>query len=157
MRDMANITALPSGNFRVRIEHNDEVASGTVATPEEAIALRDELKRQIVDRQLVPVKGASAIDLGPRPLASRAGNRAVDDDTGRWHLHIATASWARRPMSSVVRKDGLAWLAELKAKMTAYDPKKHGKRASKRLSWGMRRHCLILARRSSSGASTWRS
>lgn len=147
MNDMKNITPLPSGNFRVRIEYREEILGGTFSTLEEAIAIRDALKRKIVDGNLVPTKGASAAELGPRFLASRAGNRAVKDDTGRWHLHIATAAWARRPVSAVVRRDGMLWLGELKAKTTAYDPTKHGKRALKPLSWAMRRHCLNLARR----------
>lgn len=147
MIDMTNITPLPSGNFRVRIEYRGEVLGGTFATVGEAVEVRDALKRKIVDGNLVPTRGASAIDLGPRFLASRAGNRAVDDDEGRWVLHILTAPWARLPIHMVTRKDGLAWLAELKSKLTAYDPKVHGKRVPKPLSWGLRRHCLNLARR----------
>lgn len=147
MIDMRNIQVLASGHYRVRVEHRGAVLSGTVATVEEAIELRDELKRKIVDGQLVPVKGSSAFDNGPRFLASRAGNRSVSDDEGRWHKHIATAEWARRALATVTRKDGVVWLAVLKKKHTDYDPKKHGQRTAKPVSWGLRRHCLNLARR----------
>lgn len=147
MIDMTNITALPSGNFRVRLEYRGEVLGGTFATADEAIDVRDMLKRRIVDGDLRPSKGASAIDLGPRFLASRSGNRSVSDDEGRWHLRIVLASWARRPVTSVTRKDGLEWLAELKKERTAYDAKIHGARRSKPISWGLRRHYLNLARR----------
>ena len=146
MTDMANITALPSGSFRVRIEHRGGVASGTVATTEEAVALRDELKRQIVDGELAPVKGASAAKLGTHFLNSRRGNRAVKDDEGRWHKRIAHAAWAHRPVATVTRKDGQEWLAALANARTEYDAKKHGKRAAKVLSWQSRKHLLNLAR-----------
>lgn len=147
MIDMRNIQVLPSGHHRVRVEHRGAVLTGTVETLDEALELRDELKRKIVDGQLVPVRGSSALDNGPRFLASRAGNRSVSDDEGRWHKHIATAVWARRALQTITRKDGVEWLNALKKKRTDYDPDKHGKRVSKPLSWGQRRHCLNLARR----------
>ena len=47
--DMRNITPLPSGSYRVRIEHGGAVLGGIEATPEAAAALRDAIKRQIAD------------------------------------------------------------------------------------------------------------
>lgn len=147
MIDMSNITVLPSGNHRVRIEHRGEVAGGTVATLEEAVQLRDEIKRQIVDGELVPTSGSSCKDLGRRFLASRAGNRSVDDDERRWHKRIATARWARLPVDAVTRKHGAEWLKALERTRTDYDPEIHGQREKKFLSWQLRKHCLVLARR----------
>jgi hypothetical protein len=48
-RDMRNIERLPSGRYRVRLEHRGEGVTGVVASYEDALDLRDELKRQIVD------------------------------------------------------------------------------------------------------------
>lgn len=150
MIDMRNITPLPSGNFRVRVEHESEVLSGVVATLEEARDLRDELKRQIVDGQLRPTKGQTAKMLGPKFLGSRAGNRAKDDDSSRWHRHIATAPWAQRALGSVTRSDGAAWLKALKRRRTEpppnTDPKRRGGRRAEKLGWQTRKHCLNLAR-----------
>ncbi len=149
-RDMRNIYPLPSGNLRVRIEYRGEVADGVVSTHDEAITLRDELRRQIVDGELLPAKGKSAKDLGPHFLGSRNGNRSAEDDSSRWNRHIAMAPWARRALSTVTRADGKAWLKALKRKRTEpppnSDPKKRGGRRAERLGWQTRKHCLNLAR-----------
>lgn len=144
--DMRNITRLPSGNFRVRVEHGGGVLSGVVPTHALAIELRDELKRQIVDGELQPAKGATAKDLGPRFLGSRLGNRDSDNETNRWNNHVASAPWARKSVTAVTRSDGAAWLRLLKRKRLSFDPEKHGERESKFLGWQTRKHCLNLAR-----------
>lgn len=146
MIDMRNITPLPSGSFRVRIEHGVDVLGGTFATLEEATSIRDAIKRQIADEEMVPIAGAAIRDLGPQFLASRSKNRTVEDDEGRWYMHVRDADIARRPPRANETSDVLEWLEELKKKKTAYDPQKHGKRTPKLLSWGMRRHCLNLLR-----------
>jgi len=147
---MRNIYPLPSGNLRVRIEYRGQVADGVVATHEEAVALRDELRRQIVDGSLVPAKGKSAKDLGPLFLGSRNGNRSAEDDSSRWNRHVATAPWARRALATVTRADGKAWLRALKRKRTEpppnSDPKKRGGRRAEYLGWQTRKHCMNLAR-----------
>lgn len=149
--DMRNITPLPSGAFRVRVEHKGEVLSGVVATLAEAVDLRDNLKRKIVDGELVPAKGSTAKDLGPQFLGSRLGNRAADDDTSRWHRHIATAPWARRAVSSVTRADGAAWLKALKRTRTEpppnSDPKRRGGRRAEVLGWQTRTLWVRVPRR----------
>lgn len=147
MIDMTGIDPLPSGHFRVRVQHAKEVLTGTVATLDEALELRDALKREIVDIVATPARGMSLHAMGPRFLASRSGNRDSKTDTGRWHKHIATAPFARRPLTTVTKLDGMSWLKALKATETSYDPKKHGERAKKPLSWQTRKHCLNLARR----------
>lgn len=144
------IDELPSGAFRVRLEHGGALVTKTVATLEMAVQLRDEMKRQIVDGELVPITGATTKMLGPRFLASRSGNRDCDNDESRWQ-HIATAAWARRPPKTVTRQDGVAWLKSLKAKRAerpkSDDPKRRGGRRAERLALSTRRHCLVLARR----------
>lgn len=145
MTDLRNITGLPSKNYRVRLEHRGEVLSGVVATLEEALELRDDLRRKIVDGDLLPTKGAAACDLRARFLGSRNGNRSVDDDSSRWE-HIARALWARKPLASVTRQDGSAWLKVLKRTKLRFDPAKHGVREVKFLGWQTRKHCLNLAR-----------
>jgi len=151
MTDLTGIDQLPSGAWRFRLQFRGEILSGTAATAELAAELRDEMKRQIVDGQLAPTKGASAKTLGPRFLASRAGNRDTDNDSSRWHNHVATAAWARRALKTVTRQDGVAWLATLKAKRAerpkSEDPKRRGGRHAARLSVSTRKHCLVLARR----------
>lgn len=145
-RDMRNIERLPSGNYRVRVEHRGELATGVVASHEEALDLREELKRQIVDGNLAPTKGKTAKDLRAHFLGSRNSNRSADDDTGRWDNHIASAPWTRKPLVAVTQADGRAWLRVLKRTHVAFDPKKHGSREQKFLGWQTRKHCLNLAR-----------
>jgi integrase len=146
MTDLRNITRIPSGHFRVRIEHRGEVLSGVVATQAEALDLRDELKRQIVDGELAPTKGSTPSDLRGRFLGSRNTNRSADDDSSRWDNHIAHAPWARKGLDAISRADGSAWLRALTRKRLSFDPKKHGQRPDTFLSWQSRRHCLNLAR-----------
>ncbi len=145
--DMRNITPLPSGGFRVRIERAGEVLGGTSATPEEAAALRDALKRQIADDDLVPATGRTIAELGNEFLASRSGNRSSKDDGGRWRKHVASSPLGKRVPSTVSVKDVVTWVAALQTKKTSYDPKKHGKRETKPLSWQTRKHALNLLRR----------
>ena len=146
MNDMHNIELLPGGRYRVRLRHRGEWVSGVVETHCDALELCNELKRQIVDGELVPTKGVTACDLGPRFLGSRLGNRSSSDDANRWYRHIATASWARRPLVSITRVDGSMWLKQLRRTHIGYDPAKHGVREPRLLSWQTRKHCLNLAR-----------
>ncbi len=146
MIDMRNIDILPSGKHRIRIEHRGEVISDVVDTLGEALEVRDAIKRRIVDGELMPTKGATAKDLGPRFLGSRLSNRDADNESSRWHTHIADTSWARKPLSLVTRLDGAAWLRALRRKRLSYDPEKQGEREVKFLGWQTRKHCLNLAR-----------
>ncbi len=147
MTEIPGIDALPSGRFRARVQHGGEVISKTFATVEEAIEFRDAVRREIADGTAILSKGQSLHAIGPTFLASRSGNRDNKTDGSRWHMHVATAPFARRPMTTVERLDGLTWLEQLKTTQIGYDPKKHGKRMRKPLSWQTRRHCLNLARR----------
>lgn len=148
--DMSCIEQLPSGAYRVRVYHRGEMLSGTVPTTDDAKHLRDEFKRRIIDGDLMPTKGRSARELGPQFLGSRLGNRSADDDSSRWHRHIGTAAWARRPLATVSRADGIAWMKVLKRKQSEpppnTDPKKRGGRRAEFLGWQTRKHCLNLAR-----------
>lgn len=146
MIDMRNITVLPSGHHRVRVEHLGDVLGDTVASLKEAVELRDAIKRKLADGELVATHGRTALDLGPLFLGSRNGNRSVDDDTNRWNNHIASAAWARKPLAAIGRIDGSAWLKALKRKRLSFDPEKHGVREQGFLGWQTRKHCLNLAR-----------
>ena len=148
VRDMENITTLPSGNLRVRVKFLGKVASKVFAADAyaDAIKWREAVKLEIAEGEYIPASGASMKQLGPKYLASRAGNRDPDSDESRWHTHVATASWALRPGSAVTRLDGQNWLDELKDKPTSYDPAKHGERPEKTLSVSTRRKVLNLAR-----------
>lgn len=145
--DMTGIDKLPSGRFRFRVYHGKRVISGTMATVAEAKTMRDELLRQIIAGDLIPIEGLSLKNIGPKFLASRSGNRDSDNDESRWHKHIATASFANKPMDAVTRADGLLWLEDLREKKTGHDPAKHGVRKPKPLSWQTRKHCLNIARK----------
>lgn len=147
MRVAEGVDQLPSGNYRWRVEHGGEVVSGTCATVEEAIATRAATIQQIVDGELVPASGLSLKDIGPKFLASRRGHRDVGTDESRWYEHIATAPFARRPMSTVTRAELLRWVEALARKRTHYDPEKHGARPSKFISWETRRKIVNLTRR----------
>jgi integrase len=146
MIDMRNIDILPSGKHRIRIEHRGDVISDVAETLAEAIEVRDAIKRRIVDGELMPTRGATAKDLGPRFLGSRLGNRDADNESSRWNTHVASAVWARKPLASVTRLDGAAWLRTLRRKRLSYDPEKQGERETKFLGWQTRKHCLNLAR-----------
>jgi hypothetical protein len=113
--------------------------------------MREEMKRQIVDGELMPTNGSTAKTLGPRFLSSRSGNRDTYNDENRWHNHVATAAWARLEPKAVTRHDGEAWLKALKArhapKKPHNDPKRRGGAKVERIGVSTRRHCLVLARR----------
>ena len=147
MNDLSNVTVLPSGRCRVRIEYAGQVLGGVVDTEEEAIDLRDALRRQIADGEMIPVTGATIADLTTLFLASRSKNRASEDDESRWHRHVKDSKLARVPLAAIEAADVVAWLGALSRKKTSYDPKKHGKRAAKTISWQTRKHCLNLLRR----------
>jgi site-specific recombinase XerD len=138
---------LPSGNVRARMVHRGEVVIDTVVASEaERESVLNEVKRRIVDGDLKPTKGSSVLDNGPRFLASRSDNRAVKDDESRWYKHHAKAAWAILRVADVTKQHGDEWLKKLERTRTAYDPKKHGKREPKRLSFQMRKHLLNLGR-----------
>ena len=141
-----NISLLPSGTYRIRIKYRGDVVSDVAATMEEAIAVRDAIRRQIVDGELVPTKGVNALQLRGRFLGSRNGNRDADNDSSRWDQHIARAPWARKALAAVTRSDGVAWLRLLKRTRVRYDPEKQGYREPRMLGWQTRKHCLNLAR-----------
>ncbi len=149
--DLTGIDTLPSGSYRLRLQYRGEIISGTAATAELAVAMRDEMKRQIVDGELAPTKGSTTKSLGPRFLASRSGNRDTYNDVNRWHNHVATAAWARLEPKKVTRADGDAWLKSLKAKHAPKkphaDPMRRGGKRVERISVSTRKHCLVLARR----------
>jgi integrase len=147
MTDLTGIDELPSGHFRVRVQHGGAPVAKVFATPDEALRFRDALKREIVDGEFVPVKGVTLHQIGPRFLASRSGNRDTKNDSSRWYKHLATAPFARKPLIIVTRADGVAWLDALKRKPLSFDPEKHGERPHKPISWQTRKHCLNLARR----------
>jgi hypothetical protein len=143
--DMRNITPLPSGAYRVRVEHGGAVLGGIEASVEAAAALRDAIKRQIADDDLVPAGGRTIAELGREFLASRSGNRSSRSDGGRWQ-HIGSSSLGKRVPSTVTVKDVVNWLAALQTKKTNYDAKKQGKRETKLLSRQTRKHALNLLR-----------
>jgi hypothetical protein len=135
MMDLTGIDELPSGRFRVRVQHGRASVQKVFATPDEAARFRDALKREIVDGEFVPVKGVTLHQIGPRFLASRSGNRDTKNDSSRWYKHLATAPFARKPLVTVTRADGVAWLDALKRKPLSFDPEKHGERPHKAISW----------------------
>ncbi len=145
--EMRNIEPLPSGSFRLRMQHGKRKLSRVFATVEEAIAVRDGAKRALADEIIAPVDGQSLLELGPKFLKRRDTNRSVRDDRSRWEHHISTAPFARVAVSDVQRIDVLDWLDDLKTRQIAYDPAKHGKRAPRTIKWQTRKHCLNLLRR----------
>lgn len=138
---------LPSGNVRVRMEHRGRlVVDRVVPSQAQADLLKREIARRIVDGDLKPTEGSTPLENGPKFLGSRADNRAVKDDESRWHKRIARAPWAQLATQDVSAKDGDDWLKTLESTRTAYDPKKHGQRKPKFLSFQLRKHLLNLAR-----------
>ena len=129
------VEKLPSGNFRFRLEHRGKVLRGTYGTPEEAAEVRAETKRAIALGHVELVEHGSIAEIGPAFLKSREGNRGYATESRRWNLHIAKSSLGRRAARSISRRDVLRWLDELRAKMTSYDPKIHGRREPKPLAW----------------------
>lgn len=144
MTDMRNIDALPSGSYRIRVTYRGQTAKGVASSLEDAIAVRDELRRQIIDHGLVPTGGATAKDLRAKFLGSRNANRDADNEGSRWQ-HIAASRWYRTALPLITRADGLTWLRMLKHRKLQY-LEKQGKRPKKTLGWQTRKHCLNLAR-----------
>ena len=147
--DMENIDVLPSGNLRVRVKFGGKVVASKTLPPdaiERARAFRNAVKIQLAAGNFELVEGVTMKQLGPRFLNSRLGNRNYKTDEGRWYKHIATAEWAQRPAHAITRSEGLAWLEQLEAKLTDYDPKR-GAHEKKPLARSTRQACLVLARR----------
>ena len=144
MRVEKGIDRLPSGKFRVRVTSRGGTASQITETLEDARSVRDAIKRAIVDGDMVPARGASMADLGPRYLATRKRERDHGNVSSRWDTHVAPAPWARKPLTAVTRRDGEAWLEGLAATTTAHAWP--GERPVKPLSHQTRRHVLGLAR-----------
>lgn len=143
MIDMSNIEELPSGRFRLRLQVNGKPIRGIFATAEEAAEVRDAAKREIADEAMVIVEGQTLPQSERAFFRARAGNRGLDTEQQRWRSHLATASFAHRPLPSITRRDVLDWLDELKGKLTSH---KWGERAKKPLGWQTRKHCLNLLR-----------
>lgn len=142
MSTVDGIDELPSGHFRFRFQASGKTFRGTFATLEEAVAMRDEAKRLIASGKMVVTHAASVVQLGASFKASRDGNRAHGTEIGRWDNHIATAAFARRPVSTVTPRDVRDWLDRLKAKETSYAYRSN----VGALSWQTRKHCLNLLR-----------
>jgi integrase len=113
------------------------------ATLDEAIRVRDAIRRDIADEKMVPIDGLSVLALGPRFLRTRTGNRAHSTEVSRWNLHVAAAEFAKRPIRSIVRRDVREWAnRELRETIGL---QRGGRRGP--LSFQTRKHCLNLLRR----------
>ncbi len=147
MIDMENITRLPSGSLRVRIEYGGSVIAKTFAADNLAGARkwRDAVKLEIADGNVEAVEGVTMQQLGKRFLASRLGHRDYGTDESRWYMHIAGAKWAQKAAIAVTHMDGSDWLDALKEKETSFDPKR-GVRPKKKLAVSTRKSILNLAR-----------
>lgn len=141
--EMDNIEPLPSGHFRLRMQVGKRPIRGTFATAEEAAAVRDAAKREIVDQSMVVVDGDSIVSLKDAFFVGRQGNRGIATEKTRWSSHIEPSAFAHQALSTVIRRDVLDWLDELRTKMTGH---RWGKRAAKPLGWQSRKHCLNLLR-----------
>lgn len=149
MKIADHIDRLPSGRHRVRMQIDGAPMVEIVDTLDEAVQIRDGARVLVREGKVRRPKGPTVKDLGKRFLGRRrvTGNRNADTDEGRWNRHIATATFASMPARAVARSHVKKWLDELRAKSTGYDPKRHGERVAKKLSWQTVKHCLVLLRR----------
>lgn len=140
------IDELPSGKFRVRVQHEGRpIRVPLCRTLEDAMTVRDGLYVAIEEGKYVLVDGITAAQWGPAWLRKyRADNRSYRDDRQRFEMHVATAPWAQKAMIAVEPRDFVEWWAELRAKDVQY---RHGNRKVGKLSYATRKHCWKLARR----------
>lgn len=146
---MKGVDQLPSGAWRWRVKVQGKMLSRTAATREEAEKMRAAVLHAGIAKDARPLTEPTPFELGPRFLKSRESMRSAKDDSSRWNLHVANARWARSPLSSITRADGLTWLQSLNETQTSL-PSKAVKRRPKRvgevLSWQTQKHLLNLAR-----------
>jgi integrase len=140
--DMHGIEALPSGKFRVRFVRRGRSVSKVVATVEEAVGLRNAIREELASGEVVPLEGVSAASWGETWLRDfRSANRGFKTERGRFHLHIARADWARKPLRAVEPMDIIHWLLKLQKTRVV----QNGKTLRRTLGFQSRKHARNLA------------
>jgi hypothetical protein len=140
--NMRGIERLPSGRFRVRFIRKGKSASEIVSDIGDALKLRDAFLRDLDSGKVVPAEGLSAAVWGTTWLRDfRSANRGFKVERGRFHLHIATAGWAKMPLRAVEPPDIILWLQQLqKARVV-----QNGKTLPRTLGFQTRKHARNLA------------
>jgi integrase len=140
--DMHGIEPLPSGKFRVRFVRMGRSVSKVVATIEEAVGLRNALREELASGEVLPLEGVSAARWGETWLRDfRGANRGFKTERGRFHLHVARAEWARKPLRAVEPSDIIRWLLKLQQTRVV----QNGKTLKRTLGFQTRKHVRNLA------------
>ncbi len=140
--DMHGIEPLPSGKFRVRFVRKGRSVSKVVATVEDAVGLRNAIREELAAGEVVPLEGVSAAGWGETWLRDfRSANRGFKTERGRFHLHIARAEWARKPLRAVEPSDIIRWLLKLQQTRVV----QNGKTLKRTLGFQTRKHARNLA------------
>jgi integrase len=76
----------------------------------------------------------------------RRGNRNFAGDMSRFNTHVATAAFAKLPITEVDPPDLVEWLHVLRTKKVGHKPGQKARSSSTTLSWQTRKHALNLVR-----------
>jgi len=141
---MTGIEQLPSGRYRIRLQRSKSKVKKIPLcdTPEEAIALRRAILKEMSVGDLIPATGLSIKKWGPTWLQKyRSVKRGFKAERCLFWSRVATADFAKKPMAAITRKDVLEWLSELRRSNV-----KDKRRPDTKLSLGTRKHSLNLLR-----------
>jgi len=146
--DVQGIDRLPSGRYRVRIQEKGSAArSEPVTTIEEALAIRDSMREEIAKGRAVPASKTTVSNWGMTWLREyRRGNRNFACDVSRFNTHIATAAFAKLPITAVDPPDLVEWIHGLRTKKIGHKKGQRPRSSSTTLSWQTRKHALNLVR-----------
>ena len=131
----------PNGKFRVRVMRRGQRVSREFDTFEAAERFRDSTYASLSAGKLNPVRGMSLAQAGPAFLAKRKDLRNYRTDKSRWNVHLLTAHFAAKPLTTVTRRDVLDWVDDLEGKQTS------DRREARTVSRQLRKHCLNLLRK----------
>jgi integrase len=140
---MTGVDRLRSGKYRVRVQRGRKPVKVPLCdTPEEAVALRRAIVKEIGNGDLVPATGLSVKQWGPTWLQKhRSVKRGFKSERNLFWSRVATADLAKKPMVAISRKDVLDWLSELRRSNV-----KDTRRPDDKLSLGSRKHALVILR-----------
>lgn len=143
--DLRCIEVLPSGRYKVRVQSHGTILRKTLDTVAEAILFRDGLTDEIQSANLVPSTGLSLVQWGPTWLQKyRSIKRGFSTERQRFWTHLSTASFARKPLASITRKEVKDWVFGLRKRKTQHKWGSAKRPPAKPLSLGTRRHILNL-------------
>jgi integrase len=142
--NMQGIDQLPSGSYRIRVQHKGEKITETAPTLGEAIATRDELKRNGRSGRFVKAGDATMRSWGPGWLRKYRKAKDYKPECSRFKQHILPYPIADIPLTHVTEDDVVVWCAKLEKQVIFGGH--HCEDDPPYLSFSSRKHSLDLMR-----------